>query len=280
MNSLKRDCDIPSLQSVRLTAQPGVKKSLQYDSVTPEKLLNIENKDVLENLSQRLPTPPSHTPDYMVTAENTPIRHLSTNFSDLRCSVSSTQTKSSTQIISPNILSLKDMLTVLQDNTEEVIPRVHNFTKIFKPTLSIQNSQSEYDSPAEGSTEPEQSNIQSEHDERGNKNKDEEIEEQNYSQQMDDKEVRRKSVQLPANFIKRESEEPYKIDIPIKKKITPSMKKKLWREIERRKPFITKNVATHIEKFAKPPFVTWGCKNCNFPYEVKSYSNEYWDQQE
>lgn len=279
MNSLKRDSDIPSLRSVRLTAQSGVKKSLQDDSVASQKLSNVQNKDLLENLSQRLPTPPSHTPDNMVTAENTPISHLSTNFSDLRCSVSSTQTKSSTQIMSPDILSLKDMLTVLQDNTEEVVPRVHDFTEIFKPTLSIQNSQSEYDSPAAGSTEPEQSNKQSEEGETENKNKDEEIEEQNYSQEMDDKEARRKSVQLPANFMKRESEEPYKIDIPIKKKITPSMKKKLWREIERRKPFITKNVATHIEQFAKPPFVTWGCKNCNFPYEVKSYSNEYWDQE-
>ncbi len=79
---------------------------------------------------------------------------------------------------------------------------------------------------------------------------------------------RRKSTFLSDDDLKDDSLEQYKIEIPLKKKVNQSTKKKLWREIERRKPFITQNVAEHIQKFAKPPFVTWGCKNCEYSSEA------------
>ncbi|KAK7603862.1 hypothetical protein V9T40_003861 [Parthenolecanium corni] len=82
--------------------------------------------------------------------------------------------------------------------------------------------------------------------------------------------ARRKSMYLTDDMLKKESLEPYKIDIPLRKKVNKSTKKKLWREIERRKPFITESVREHIHNYAKPPFITWGCRNCVFPYESEA----------
>lgn len=81
---------------------------------------------------------------------------------------------------------------------------------------------------------------------------------------------RRKSMYLTDDILKKESVEQYKIEIPLRKKVNKSTKKKLWREIERRKPFITENVREHIRTYAKPPFITWGCRNCVFPYESQA----------
>lgn len=77
---------------------------------------------------------------------------------------------------------------------------------------------------------------------------------------------RRKSMYLTEDMLKKESLESYKIEIPLRKKVNRSTKKKLWREIERRKPFISENVREHIRTYAKPPFITWGCRNCIFPH--------------
>lgn len=54
--------------------------------------------------------------------------------------------------------------------------------------------------------------------------------------------------------------DPYRIDIPLEKKINKRTKRKLWEEIEKRKPLIPKYVERHIQKYAKPPFELWGCK--------------------
>ena len=54
--------------------------------------------------------------------------------------------------------------------------------------------------------------------------------------------------------------EPYQIDIPIQREINKRTKRKLWEEIEKRKPLIPKYVERHIQKYAKPPFELWGCK--------------------
>jgi len=56
------------------------------------------------------------------------------------------------------------------------------------------------------------------------------------------------------------TKDPYAIDIPLDKKINKRTQRKLWEEIEKRKPLVPKHVAQHIQKYAKPPFETWGCK--------------------
>ncbi|KAK7603017.1 hypothetical protein V9T40_003016 [Parthenolecanium corni] len=81
--------------------------------------------------------------------------------------------------------------------------------------------------------------------------------------------ARPKNIFLKDDILK-ESLEPYKIDILLRKKVNRSTKKKLWREIEKRKPFITENVREHIRNYAKPPFITWACRNCVFPYESRA----------
>lgn len=57
-----------------------------------------------------------------------------------------------------------------------------------------------------------------------------------------------------------EPKDPYEIEIPLQKKINKRTQRKLWEEIEKRKPLIPRHVADHIKKYAKPPFETWGCK--------------------
>lgn len=57
-----------------------------------------------------------------------------------------------------------------------------------------------------------------------------------------------------------QSKDRYAIDIPLDKKINKHTQRKLWEEIEKRKPLIPKHVAQHIRKYGKPPFETWGCK--------------------
>ncbi|KAK7601397.1 hypothetical protein V9T40_008838 [Parthenolecanium corni] len=57
------------------------------------------------------------------------------------------------------------------------------------------------------------------------------------------------------------TKDPYAIDIPLDKKINKRTQRKLWEEIEKRKPLVPKHVALHIQKYAKPPFETWGCKS-------------------
>ncbi|XKL62796.1 hypothetical protein PGB90_002629 [Kerria lacca] len=82
-----------------------------------------------------------------------------------------------------------------------------------------------------------------------------------------DTKEKRKSI-FSTNELIKDSTDLYKIDIPLKKKVNKNAKKKLWREIQKRKPFISENVAAHIRNYGKPPFVTWGCKNCEFRYEI------------
>lgn len=88
---------------------------------------------------------------------------------------------------------------------------------------------------------------------------------------------RKSSVYTDADVSRKSSDDPYPIGIPLKKQVNKSTRKKLWREIQKRKPFITQNVLAHIQHFAKPPFRTFGCNNCNFRKDVRSYSYEYWN---
>jgi hypothetical protein len=143
-------------------------------------------------------------------------------------------------------LRQKNTLDILVDNEEEVIPKIHDLTN---PTPSLDNDEL-YSSPQNEETRNEEDEIDVGRD---------------------------GSVHMTKDLLKKNSEdEPYKINIPLQKRVNRSTKKKLWREIERRKPYLTQNVATHIQKYAKPPFITWGCKTCEFPYEVQSYAKEYW----
>lgn len=68
------------------------------------------------------------------------------------------------------------------------------------------------------------------------------------------------TTQTPMDMTTEEPKDPYLIDIPLEKKINKRTQRKLWEEIERRKPLIPRHVAEHIQKYAKPPFETWGCK--------------------
>lgn len=88
---------------------------------------------------------------------------------------------------------------------------------------------------------------------------------------------RKSSVLTDADVTRKSSEEPYPIGIPLRKKVNKSTRKKLWREIQKRKPFISANVYAHIQHFAKPPFQTWGCHNCTYRKDMKSYSYEFWN---
>lgn len=255
MNTSKKSSGVPSLESIQLSAGTAANEQSQNeDGMSAPSTSNVqvlEHRNSVEDLARRLPTPPTQTPDQMMTAENTPHQNILLNSSDLRCSITSSSITGSTDTLSAEKQCLQNMMTILQDNQEDVIPLIHDMTL---------NSTDNDDST-----------------EKPERDGEEEVEDEATDDTKDVKISRRKSMQMPANVLKKVPKEPYKIDIPLNKKINASTKKKLWREIERRKPFITKNVASHIQQFAKPPFITWGCKSCHFPYEVKSYSNEYWN---
>lgn len=61
------------------------------------------------------------------------------------------------------------------------------------------------------------------------------------------------------------------IDVKVDKDLSKAERKKLWREIQKRKPFLTQRLLDHIKKYGKPPFAVWNGIGCGAPLEDPRY---------
>lgn len=249
---------------------------LQKESSTPSHLESSLVRQRSPEMSISIPI--TFSPESIVPHRSSD--HFIFNSRELNCSLQSIPSPKIEEMMLPSnaMDMLQNMMNILVDNQDDVIPTLHEVdtSEQSSHTGEVSEEEGGQDVFLSPEIELQQPTDKDEKDEMEMQPVSQDSEAKNTDEESSDA-GRRGSVHLTKDLLKKDSgDEPYKINIPLRKKVNQSTKKKLWREIERRKPFITQNVASHIQKYAKPPFITWGCKACEFPYEIRSYSKEYW----